>query len=129
MLSRHLSFAVILASASFIVGCANDADLGGNLATSSVGKGAGLQTVQTDPACVSLATEIDTLRKDGIADKIEKAAAKKHKMTTAELVKADQLNKANAQFQAKCSTLPPKPATAQSAAAPAAQVATTAPKQ
>jgi hypothetical protein len=64
------------------------------------------QAQKVDPACGSLALEIDTLRREGVADKIEKAAAKKYKMTPADLGKANQLNKANADFQAKCSTLP-----------------------
>jgi len=83
------------------------------------------QAQKIDPACGSLALEIDTLRREGVADKIEKAAAKKYKMTAADLTKANQLNKANAEFQAKCSTLPraaampPPAATAPTAAAPA----------
>ena len=34
-------------------------------------------------------------------------------MTQADLAKADQLTKANAEFQARCSTVSPKPTTAQ----------------
>jgi hypothetical protein len=34
-------------------------------------------------------------------------------MTQADLVKADQLTKANAEFQARCSQVSPKPTTAQ----------------
>ena len=64
------------------------------------------QAPRVDPACGNLALEIDTLRREGVADKVEKAAAKKYKMTPADLAKANQLNKANAEFQAKCSTLP-----------------------
>ena len=60
-----------------------------------------------DPACVSLVSRIEALRKEGIADKIEKAAAKKYKMTQADLGKADQLTKANAEFQLRCSTVAP----------------------
>ena len=70
-------------------------------------------SAKADPACVPLTSRIDGLRKEGIADKIEKASAKKYKMTQADLAKADQLTKANAEFQARCSTLPPKPTTAQ----------------
>jgi len=74
-----------------------------------------------DPACVTLTAQIDALRKDGIQDKIEKAAAKKYRMTALDLAKADQLNKANADFQARCSTLAPK--TQQTAAAQPVQPA------
>ena len=38
---------------------------------------------KVDPACVTLTSQIDTLRKEGIADRVEKAAAKKYKMTPA----------------------------------------------
>ena len=68
---------------------------------------------KVDPACIALTSRIEGLRKEGIADKIEKASAKKYKMTQADLTKADQLTKANAEFQARCSQLSPKPTTAQ----------------
>ena len=71
------------------------------------------QAAATDPACVTLASRIEALRKDGIADKIEKAAAKRYKMTQADLGKADQLTKANAEFQSRCSTVTPRPTTAE----------------
>jgi hypothetical protein len=62
---------------------------------------------KVDPMCVSLVSRIDTLRREGIADKIEKAAAKRYRMTQADLTKADQLTKANAEFQLRCSTIAP----------------------
>lgn len=68
---------------------------------------------RVDPQCVALVSRIETLRKDGIAEKIEKAAAKKYKMTAADAAKADQLNKANADFQARCSTITPTSVSAQ----------------
>ena len=72
--------------------------------------GAAAAESKVDPACVTLASRIEALRKEGIADKIEKAAAKKYKMTQADLAKADQLTKANADFQFRCSTIMPKSA-------------------
>ena len=62
---------------------------------------------KVDPVCVTLMSRIDTLRKEGIADKIEKAAAKSYKMTPGRPGKADQLTKANAEFQVRCSTITP----------------------
>ena len=62
---------------------------------------------KVDPACVSLIARIDTLRREGITDKIEKAAAKRYKMTSSDLGKVDQLTKANAEFQMRCSTITP----------------------
>jgi hypothetical protein len=98
-----------------MAGCANDGSfLGNSLITSSVS-----DAPQVDPVCVTLTSQIDNLKKDGISDKIEKAAVKKYKMTPADLVKADQLNKANAEFQAKCSSMPKPAVTAAATAAPA----------
>jgi hypothetical protein len=60
-----------------------------------------------DPVCVTLVARIDALRREDIPDKIEKAAAKRYKMTQADLGKADQLTKVNAEFQTRCSTVAP----------------------
>ena len=89
-----------------LAGCAGDGDnifTTGALGTSAEAK--------LDPMCVTLASRIEALRKEGIAEKIEKAAAKKYKMTQSDLNKADQLTKANADFQLRCSTVMPKSAT------------------
>ena len=67
---------------------------------------------KADPACPGLTSQISALRQDGIADKIEKAAATKYKMTAADLTSADQLTKASAEYQTKCGT-GPKPTVAQ----------------
>jgi len=123
----HMTFQIRASSAVLLVGvmlagCAGDSADGlfttGSLSGSSATAAA---APKTDPACVTLAASIDGLRKEGIAEKIEKAAAKKYKMTAADLRKADQLTKANADFQQRCSTIPPKPTNAQ--AAPAAKSA------
>jgi flavin-dependent dehydrogenase len=80
---------------------------------------------KADPACLTLASRIEALRKDGIPDKIEKAAAKRYKMTHADLNKADQLTKTNAEFQARCSTVKTAPVAAEAphAAHPATKTA------
>src|SRR5262245_57839631 len=109
---RASSMALVLAGA-LLAGCAADGSNNffttGALGTSET---AAAPEPKVDPACVALASRIEVLRKEGIADKIEKAAAKKYKMTQADLAKADQLNKANAEFQQRCSQLSPKPTTA-----------------
>jgi outer membrane murein-binding lipoprotein Lpp len=106
---RASSMAVVLAGV-LLAGCAGDSTDG----LFTTGALSGTQTAsKVDPACVTLAASIDGLRKEGIAEKIEKAAAKKYKMTATDLKKADQLTKANADFQARCSTVGPKSATAQ----------------
>ena len=111
--------AIVLASAVLLAGCADSSGMFGgsnNLTTASV-----VETPKTDPACVTLATQIDGLKKEGVADKVQQASIKKYKMTTADLAKADQLNKANADFQMKCSVIKPSPVT-QAAMVPAAPV-------
>jgi hypothetical protein len=110
--------ALLVAGTIALAGCANLEGFGGGseVTTSSVAP-----TPKIDPACVALTSQIDGLRKDGIADKLEKAAAKKYKLTAADITKADQLNKANAEFQNKCSTLAPRSAGYQPSAPAAAQ--------
>jgi hypothetical protein len=111
------SSAVLLVGV-MLAGCAGDSADG--LFTTGSLSGSAAAAPKTDPVCVTLASSIDGLRKEGIAEKIEKAAAKKYKMTQADLTKADQLTKANADFQLRCSTIMPKSATADPAPEPAA---------
>jgi hypothetical protein len=98
-------------AALMLAGCAND---GSNIFTT--GSLASNETAasepRVDPACVSLAARIEGLRKEGVADKIEKAALKKYKMTQSDMNKADQLTKANSEFQLRCSTITPAQQTA-----------------
>ena len=91
-----------------LAGCAEGGD---NIFTTGSLSGQPTAETKADPACVTLAARIDALRKEGIPDKIEKAAARRYKMTQADLGKADQLTKANAEFQGRCSTVPPKTTT------------------
>ncbi|HEX6001661.1 MAG TPA: hypothetical protein VFZ16_20040 [Hyphomicrobiaceae bacterium] len=121
---RASSQALMLAGV-LLTGCAVEGSDGifttGSLTGQSANGG------KADPACVALATRIEALRKDGIPDKIEKAAVKRYKLTKADLSKADDLNKANAEFQARCSTV--KPTTTTAAASTAAPAAKAAPKK
>lgn len=128
MTLRPLTLLAALALAAALAGCAG-AD--NPLTTASVQPAAEtIAATKVDPACVTLTSQIDQLRKEGVADKIEKAAAKKYKMTPADLAKANELNRANAEFQTRCSTITPRPAQqaaaiapAQAAGAPVAQTA------
>lgn len=98
-LTRAASFAVFAAFGLMLAGCAGEAgNMFGATTTASIP-----EKPKVDPACVTLTAQIDSLRNEGIADKVEKAAAKKYKMTQADLGKAAQLNKANAEFKDKCS--------------------------
>lgn len=114
MSSKLILSAVMIGGLTVLAGCADGNIIGGGTMTTQAVPAAPV----VEPACTQLSAQIDTLRKDGIADKVEKAAAKKHKMTAAELAKAAELNKANADFQAKCSTVP-KSAMQTAAATPA----------
>ena len=105
---RATAQTLVLASLA-LAGCAGDGS-DSFFTTGALGTQAAAPEPKVDPACVSLASRIETLRKEGVAEKIEKAAAKKYKMTQADLSKADQLTKANADFQFRCSTIMPRSA-------------------
>jgi hypothetical protein len=123
MLARSTLIASVAAVTALLAGCSDTSSLFGNsannLTTASVAAPA-VAAAKTDPACPGLASQMDALRKEGIADKVEKAAAKKYKMTVAELGKADQLNKLSVDFQGKCSSFKPVIAAAPAAVTPAA---------
>ncbi len=118
---RRASSQALVLGALLLAGCAEGGD---NILTGSLtGPTA---DAKADPACVTLASRIETLRKEGIADKIEKAAARRYKLTKSDLGKADQLTKTSAELQARCSSVPPGKTTAE-APPPAADKTTKAP--
>jgi hypothetical protein len=109
---------VLILAGLVLTGCANGSDnifTTGALGSSSA---AAAPEPKIDQACVTLASRIETLRREGLAEKIEKAAAKKYTLKQADLLKVDQLTKSNAEFQLRCSTIMPA-ATQLSSAAPA----------
>jgi hypothetical protein len=109
---RAASAALLLAGVT-LAGCAGDGS-DNMFTTGALGtQQAAAPEPKVDPLCVTLVSRIEGLRKEGVADKIEKASIKKYKMTQADLAKADQLTKANAEFQLRCSTIMPKATTAQ----------------
>jgi hypothetical protein len=110
---RAASAALVLAGVT-LAGCAGDGS-DNMFTTGALGtqQTAAAPEPKVDPLCVTLVSRIEGLRKEGVADKIEKAAIKKYKMTATDLSKADQLTKANAEFQLRCSTIMPKATTAQ----------------
>lgn len=115
--SIRASSALVLAT-MLLAGCASEGGGFSNPFTTGSVSGTENATQATaapkvDPQCVALVSRIEALRKDGISEKIEKAAAKKIKLTAADAAKADQLNKANADFQARCSTITPSGVSAQ----------------
>jgi hypothetical protein len=93
----------------------------GGLAVSGCADGTNglLSTAAITPGTASTTTA--ALRKDGVVDRVEKAAAGTGKSVTVKresLVKIAELDKANAEFQRKCSV--PLPASAAVPVAPAA---------
>jgi len=123
--SIRASSALVLAT-MLLAGCAADGSgsISNPFTTGSVNADSTQQATaapKVDPQCVALVSRIETLRKEGIVEKVEKAAAKKYKINDKDAAKVDQLNKANADFQARCSTITP---TGVSAQAPAPRPAT-----
>jgi hypothetical protein len=102
------------AMACMLAGCANDGSLSTGLNTGSVNPqtAAGAQSKSQEALCLTLASQIEALNTEGVPDKVSKAAAKKYKLKAADLTKADELNKANTEFQGKCSSYPPRVAAA-----------------
>lgn len=111
------SMALIIAALGSVAlaGCSSGGSiLPASLTTQSIGTApTGAQQVaaapKVDPACYSIAQRIETLRKDGVTDRLEKASAGKGTSVSvkrASLAQAAELDKANAEFQARCSTIP-----------------------
>jgi hypothetical protein len=64
---------------------------------------------RVDPACQALSTRIETLRRDGVVERAEavsKGKGSSVKVKRASLAQLAELDKANAEFQSKCSTMP-----------------------
>lgn len=122
MFQRVIATAALLAAAALAAGCSTDGGmLGNSLTTASVDQSAAGKAPKVDPACLALMSKIDTLRKDGVTERVEKASTGKSATVSVKresLAKMTELDKANAEFQAKCSTITPKPAQ-QAAALPA----------
>jgi hypothetical protein len=106
----------VVALSLMVAGCAGDGTssfLPGSMTTGSVDQSAATPVAsKSNPTCLTLASQIDALNKEGIPDKVSKAAAKKYKLKGTDITKADELNKANNEFQAKCSDYPPAPTVA-----------------
>jgi hypothetical protein len=109
---KRASSQALVLGALLLAGCAEGSD---NILTGSLTGTAS----NADPACVQLASRIEGLRKEGIHDKIEKAAVRRYKLTKSDLTKADELTKTSAELQARCSSVPPKTTTADATPPPA----------
>ena len=100
------------ALACMLAGCANDGSLSSAFNTGSIDpqkQAANEQAEKSKQAlCNTLVSQIEALNSEGVNDKVAKAAAKKYKLKATDLTKADELNKANVEFQSKCSSYPPR---------------------
>ena len=107
---RHTASGLAVAATVLAGGCANDSGVGSMFTTGSIGESTPVAKVASDPACTTLATQIETLRKEGAVARLEKAADGKTQnvnVQRAALAKQSQLNKANADYMAKCGTAQP----------------------
>jgi hypothetical protein len=106
----------------------------GLLSTASLGTTAPVAAAapQPDQACVALTARIDALRREGVVERVEKASTGKSKTVNVKresLAKVTELDKANAEFQAKCAlplttaSVRPAASATQAALATAAQTA------
>ena len=126
---RQTAFAASIAFAAIAGGCANDGSSGGLFTTGALGDAPAATPaakVTADPVCVSLSSQIDSLRREGTVERLEKAADGKTpavNVQRAALAKQTQLNKLNADFIAKCGPALPKSSVTASLATPAQPVA------
>lgn len=112
------SMALLLTACGTLVlaGCSSDGGLlGGALTTQSIptGPATAAAASKADPACHALMQRIEALRQDGLTERLEKASTGKSTTVSvkrASLAQAAELDRANAEFQAKCSTLGPRAA-------------------
>lgn len=115
-----------LALGVLVTGCASD-DVGGLFSTAAITPAAppaatvaATPAPRVDAACLQLAGQIDHLKKDGTIEKLEKVAGGKStsvQVKRAAIAKQAELNKANADYIAKCG-----PSASRTAAAPAATI-------
>jgi RecB family exonuclease len=123
MLAKSLRIIPATAAAVLLAACASDTG-GGLFSTASVVPPAieapSATRTKVDPQCVTLASQIENLRKEGTIDRLEKTATGKTdkvQVKRTAIAKQAELNKANAEFQLKCA---PRIPTTQEASAPSA---------
>ena len=110
MMARSTAL-VATALACLLAGCAADGSLGSGFTTGSISPATEAKQAEArskEALCLTLTSQIEALNGEGISEKVSKAAAKKYKLKSGDLAKADELNKANTEFQAKCSSYPPR---------------------
>ncbi|CFX37997.1 conserved exported protein of unknown function [Candidatus Filomicrobium marinum] len=136
MYQGKLVLGLLLGSALALGGCAAD---GTSLLTTGSLGGNETKVAESDrisPECMKLMAKIQELRQEGTPDRVEKISSGKSSTVNIKrsaLAKLTELDKANSEFQLKCSKLAPTTAAAATpapaagaTAAPAKQAATTA---
>jgi hypothetical protein len=109
MIAMPMKAVLGIALAAVLAGCASD----GGMSTGSVQPLSNAEA-RVDPACVTLASQIDTIRKDGTIERLEKAAAGSGgnvQVKRTAIQKQAELNKLNADYQTKCGTTTPSKST------------------
>lgn len=103
MTARTAGYAILIAlTGGLVAGCANNGDLSTAAITA---ENTAAAAPKVDPMCVTLAHQIETLRQDGAVEKLEKASTGKGaqvKVKRELLAKQAELNKANADYQTRC---------------------------
>lgn len=107
-----------------LAGCSDSGILGNPLTTQSINTAQAVPAAPAvDPSCHALAQRIQTLRQDGLTERLEKASVGKSATVSvkrASLAQAAELDKANAEFQAKCAAPGVRPPQLAAQAAPGA---------
>mgnify|MGYP007011829850 FL=1 len=111
-----------------LAGCSDSGILSNPLTTQSINTAQAVPAANAvDPSCHALAQRIQALRQDGLTERLEKASVGKSSTVSVKrtsLGQAAELDKANAEFQAKCAAPGVRvPQLAAQQAAPAAPVA------
>jgi hypothetical protein len=129
----RLSGVLALSGAILAGGCASEGGIlqTGALQSPGVAAQPSVAQAKVDPACATLASQIDTLRKDGVTERVEKVAAGKSstvKVKRESLTKMVELTKLDAEYQAKCTIGGPKPMPVQAQVQPASSAPSVAQK-
>ena len=130
MKSRTIGMTVSAIAGVLAAGCAQNGSSLQTTASVAPDKAIAQNQPKLDPVCVSLTNQIDTLRKEGSVERLEKASSGKSasvQVKRASLAKQAELNKAFTDYQSSCGPAALRPMTAQAAPAAVAPIATTAP--
>jgi hypothetical protein len=127
MYHSKLISALLLGTSLALGGCA--ADGSSLLTTGSLASGeteVAAKSERISPECMTLMAKIQELREEGTPERVEKISTGKSPTVSVKrsaLAKLAELNKANSEFQLKCSKMAPAATTAAAATQPATSTA------